>query len=404
MKYLLILSFILLILSGCNKQEEQIVRLQDIKPYLLVDNTKKSKELETLNININFWMQRLKDHPDNSSFKEMAAGFYDTRFKYSGNIDDLLASDSLLERANIEFKESESSILQSLAQNAISRHQFKIALELAKKVFSLTDARETSAVILADALMETGNYDDAKSYLIRYKDDDFLPYLIRESRFVQHEGNLDSAITIVKDAYLLAKKDNNTNMICYCDNLAGTYYIEAGKGKEAYSSYLDALSFNPYYVPALEGIAAVALLFDKNTDIAKDIYESLSQRLSSPDPYLNLYKIAKFNNDEAKKQEYLKIFLAKANNPKYGRMYNKYIINIEAEEFKNYDKAKQIAQSEIDERPTPPSYFLLAWAYYQSGDIDKSIEIIKNKVEGKTTDPEILTKIDRIYLEQTKKM
>ena len=47
---------------------------------------------------------------------------------------------------------------------------------------------------------------------------------------------------------------------------------------------------------------------------------------------------------------------------------------------------------------------MLAWAYFQNGDTEKSIEIIKQNVEGKTTDPETLTKIDRIYLEQTKKM
>ena len=85
-------------------------------------------------------------------------------------------------------------------------------------------------------------------------------------------------------------------------------------------------------------------------------------------------------------------------------MYNKYVVNIESEEFKNFDKAKEIAESEIAERPTAASYFMLAWAYFQSGDTEKSVQIIKQNVEGKITDPETLTKIDRIYLEQTKKM
>ena len=208
----------------------------------------------------------------------------------------------------------------------------------------------------------------------------------------------------MKSVYKIAKNDNNISMICYSDNLIGVYSIEAGNMKQAYEVYLDALGSNPHYIAALEGIAAIALMNDKNAEIAKDIYESLSQTLASPDPYLNLYKIAKFNNDNAKKQEYLDRFYKMANDPKYGRMYNKYIINIDAEDFKNFDKAKEIAESEVQERPTPASYFLLAWAYFQNGENEKSIEIIKDKVEGKTSDPEILAKIDRIYLEQTKKM
>ena len=60
--------------------------------------------------------------------------------------------------------------------------------------------------------------------------------------------------------------------------------------------------------------------------------------------------------------------------------------------------------SEIKERPTPAAYFLLAWAYYKGGDSGRSIDIIKKEVEGKTSDPDILAKIDKIFLEETKKM
>lgn len=378
--------------------------MNDIKSYLLVDNNKKSKELETVNININFWRKRLKDNPGNSFFQQTLSSWLDSRFRLTGNIDDLLTEDTLLQAANTDSKEKDVSLLQALSQNAISRHQFRQALDYVRKAFTLTEARFTSAMLMADVLMETGSYDEARSYLVMYKDSASLPYLIRRSRFHQHEGNLDSAIIDMKAAYAIAEHDNNNSMICFSDNLIATYSIEAGNMQQAYDSFLDALKHNPNYIAAIEGIATIAIVNDKNTDIAKDIYESLSQTLNSPDPYLNLYKIAKYNNDEGKKQEYLKAFLDRATDVKYGRMYNKYVVNIEAEEFKNFARAKQIAESEITERPTPSSYFMLAWAYFQNGDTEKSIEIIKQNVEGKTTDPETLTKIDRIYLEQTKKM
>ena len=301
MKYIILSLFTVLIFNGCSKQQDNIVKMNDIKSYLLVDNQKKSQDLENANKNITFWSKRLKDNPGNSFFMQTLAGWMDTRFRLAGNIDDLLTSDTLLQKANKEFHEKDVSILHALTQNAISRHQFKLALGYARKSFILTNERFTSAMLLIDVLMETGGYDEAYSLLNMYADEKLLPYLIRKSRFHQHEGNLDSAVTDMKAAYLIAQKDNNNSMICFADNLIGTYSIQSGNMQQAYDCFLDALKHNPYYVPAIEGIATIAVVNDKNTEIAKDIYESLSQTVNSPDPYLNLYKIAKYNNDERQK-------------------------------------------------------------------------------------------------------
>ena len=169
-------------------QNDDLVKMRDIKAYLLVDNNKKSGDRENANISINFWSGRLKEHPSDSFFKQMLTSAYESRFRLNGNIDDLLTSDSLLEIANKEFNEREVSILHALVQNAISRHQFKLALAYARKAFTLTESRVTSALILTDALMETGNYAEAEALLSRYRDDNSLPYLIRKSRFMEHLG------------------------------------------------------------------------------------------------------------------------------------------------------------------------------------------------------------------------
>ena len=277
MKYIIISLITLFIFNGCSKQQGNIVKMNDIKSYLLVDNNKKSKDLENANTNINFWGKRLKDNPGNSFFQQTLAGWMDSRFRLTGNIDDLLTADTLLQAANKDAKEHDVSLLHGLSQNAISRHQFKLALEYARKAFTLTEARFTSAMLLADVLMETGSYDEAHSILIMYKDSSALPYLIRTSRFYQHEGNLDSAIIDMKAAYSIAEHDNNNSMVCFADNLIGTYSIEAGNMQQAYDVFLDALKHNPNYIAAIEGIATIAIVNDKNTDIAKDIYAVADQ-------------------------------------------------------------------------------------------------------------------------------
>jgi tetratricopeptide (TPR) repeat protein len=78
-------------------------------------------------------------------------------------------------------------------------------------------------------------------------------------------------------------------------------------------------------------------------------------------------------------------------------MYNKYLALLEAEELKNAKRAIAIANNEILNRPTPQSYDLLAWAYYQDGKPKKALEIAKTQLENKTFEPESLYHLGIIY-------
>ena len=49
--------------------------------------------------------------------------------------------------------------------------------------------------------------------------------------------------------------------------------------------------------------------------------------------------IAGAENENEKKEKYLKTYLSMVSNPLYGRMYNKYLVYLYTDEFKNYDKA-----------------------------------------------------------------
>ena len=88
---------------------------------------------------------------------------------------------------------------------------------------------------------------------------------------------------------------------------------------------------------------------------------------------------------------------AVAHNPKYLGMYNKYIATLEAEELSNPAKAIEIAELEIRNRPTPQSYDLLAWGYYQQGQIEKAVKVAQHYVEGKTFEPEAIYHLGLIY-------
>ena len=70
--------------------------------------------------------------------------------------------------------------------------------------------------------------------------------------------------------------------------------------------------------------------------------------------------------------------------------FNKYNALLHSETAGEVNKAILIAKKEIENRPTPESYDLLAWAYYNNGDFDKALKIIENHTIGKSHEPLIV--------------
>jgi hypothetical protein len=78
-------------------------------------------------------------------------------------------------------------------------------------------------------------------------------------------------------------------------------------------------------------------------------------------------------------------------------MYNKYNTLIYADEKANTAKALQLAKVEVDHRPTPDSYNLLAWSYLNMGQHKKALEIAKANVVGKSFEPTVQYHLAMIY-------
>ena len=80
-------------------------------------------------------------------------------------------------------------------------------------------------------------------------------------------------------------------------------------------------------------------------------------------------------------------FLTQVSNPQYGDMYGAYLVEIYASNTETSQQAIAIAQKEVENRPTPMSYDLLAHAYYGNRDYKKALSITQEHVIGKTHEP-----------------
>ena len=74
-----------------------------------------------------------------------------------------------------------------------------------------------------------------------------------------------------------------------------------------------------------------------------------------------------------------------------------YNVLLFADKKETASKALAIAKIEVDHRPTPDSYDLLAWSYYNVGNVKKALEIAQNHVVGKSFEPRVQYHLARIY-------
>jgi len=177
----------------------------------------------------------------------------------------------------------------------------------------------------------------------------------------------------------------------------GDMYSHAGRIEEAYQTYLSVLQDNPHDDYVLKGIAWISLSHDYNTKDAKTIIQNIASRKRMPEAYLMLAEIAGMEGRVVERLEHLGKFKAMVSDPDYKTMYHKYVAILEAEDFNNAKAAVEIAKIEIDNRPTPQSYDLLAWGYYHQEKYNQALQVASRYVQDQTFEPESYYHLGMIY-------
>ncbi|GAA4239140.1 hypothetical protein GCM10022291_32310 [Postechiella marina] len=379
---------------SCKNNNQQITNQLDYNTYLQTD---KDEVLQLALADYAFWEKKLEKDPNQFPYLVKAAAAQSLLFNKTGNIESLIKAEKHLIDANKATNYKKSGYLRALARNYISQHKFKSSLELLKKAEAIGENLESTQKMLFDVYLELGNYKMAKQNLNTFEDFNDFDYLIRLSKWLDHKGNLDGAIKYLDKAMAIAESSNlpGTKQWTYT-NLAD-YYGHAGLIEMSYNFYLKALEIDPNDAYAKKGIAWIVYSYEKNPDEALRILNAVTQGYNAPDYHLLKSEIAEFKNDENLKLTELELYQKDVSNPLYGDMYNKYNALLLAENQKKSAKALAIANQEIANRPTPQSYDLLAWTYYNHGDVKDALAVMEKYVVGKTFEPETLFHLAKVY-------
>ena len=385
---------LLLFLTSCHTNQNNITDVEDYNLYLnSKENTTKQKATEELN----FWEEKLEKEPSQYPYLAKIASAQSQMFQTTGNIDYLIDAEKSLVQVNEHTNYKQSGYLRALARNYISQHKFKEALEILKKAETNGDNLKGSQKMLFDVYLELGNIDSAKDYLYKIKDVSDFDYLIRLSKWSDYQGDLQSAIKYMEQAMAISVASNVSGFMQWTYTNIADFYGHNGQIEKSYDYYLKALALNPDDAYAKKGIAWIVYSYEKNADEAFRILNSISENHQAPDYYLFKAEIAEYQNNFEAKEENLNAYFKAVANTKYGNMYNKHNAILYAEELQKLDEALQIAQTEINNRPTPQSYDLLAWTYYHRGNYINALLIAEEHVANKTFEPETLYHLAKIY-------
>ncbi|RKE94794.1 tetratricopeptide repeat protein [Ichthyenterobacterium magnum] len=375
---------------SCNSNK--VTKTEDYKAYLTttIDHSE-------LMANANLWTEKLEKAPNQFPYLSKRVNAYTQIFNTTGNIDFLIKAEkdlnSAIEMTNRKFP----AFLKSLAANYISQHRFKEALVLLKEADASGEKRNGTKKMFFDVHLELGNYLAAEAYLKQIKNTSDFDYLIRLAKWEDHKGNLEGAIKQMEKATAIAEASNLKGIKQWSYTNLADFYGHAGEIKKSYNHYLKALKLDPNDAYAKKGIAWITYSYENNTNEALNILNHISTYYKAPDYDLLKAEIAEYTNDKELKSSALNDYKSAVQNKQYGDMYNAYNVMVYNDELLLPEQALEIAKHEVESRPTPQSYDLLAWSYFKKGDVEKANAIVEKFIEGQTYEPTVLYHIAEIY-------
>lgn len=356
-------------------------------------------DLDPLEADVAFWTKKIKNDENQHPFYVQRSAVYQKLFDASGDIVNLKLAEKDLVKAIELTNNRNSSYLRALASNYISQHRFKESLQLLTSAQEMGDHLIRTQKMLFDVHLELGNYTTAQQYLKEVEKDGGFDYYIRLAKWEDHNGNLEGAIFNMERAASIAESSNLNSLKQWSYTNLADFYGHAGEIEKSYQHFIKALEIDPQDAYAKKGIAWILYSYENQPKEALAILEHCTAYYKSPDYELLKAQIASFIGNNDLKDQSIKSYIAMSDNPLYGDMYNSHTAMMFNDELSQPKNAITLAKEEVNNRPTPASYDLLAWSYYNADETDLALQIIDDKVYGKTFEPAVLFHIAVIYKE-----
>lgn len=326
-----------------------------------------------------FWRSRV--HPASPGFlnETKYAGCLAMSFRLGASIDSLKKADSILQQIDRHFNHHEASAELTMAGHCITEHRFVEADSFFQQACRI-GLRPYEALLSAfDVDFELGRYAAARIDLNGLASNEYA-YYFRKSKMDHLEGELDSSISDMRRAASLAHGNAWLEGAAMANE--GDLCLHAGELSRARDAYIRCVTLNNGDYHSWLGLGWIALVHDGNNTLAERIFHYAQSKTSLPDPLFRLTQAAAARHDSTLEMENAHDFVRMAGAPAYGRMYNKYLIQLYTGILAEPGRAESIARDELNNRATPQTYAWYAWSLLANHKRDEAYAVYRRYVSG----------------------
>lgn len=337
-------------------------------------------------------------NPDDFVARNKLAGYYLQRLRETGNVDLLrLARRAADESLAIVPAEHNTGGLGALAQAEFAAHEFAAARDHARELALAEPGKLGPLLLLADALLELGDYDAAIDAITQIErrgatsPGGYVDIDTRLARLAMLRGRPDDArrhlANALASAHKLVPVPRETVAWCYWQ--LGETAFATGDYVEAEARYRESLTTYPDYYRGLAGLGR-ALAARGDMAGAIEHYERVTKML--PDPAFvgtlgDLYAVSGREADAARQYD----IVAKMGRlgEAAGVLYDRQLAAFFADHGLEPDRAFEIARREYEARRDVYGADVLAWTALKAGKLDEAKAAIADAMKLGTLDAKL---------------
>ena len=321
---------------------------------------------------IKSFQDRIRRNPKDAVSYTLLGDLYIRQARETGDVSGYQRAETALQRA-LELLPGYTPAGALLASTYYARHDFNQALDLAETVYESNPKTTSAQVIVGDAYLSLGNYQQAETiYQELEKTDATPPVLARLAQLEEIKGNPKEALHLLRRAAGDALRSGGTreSVAWYLLRVADIYF-NMGEIKDSGAYYEASLRVFENYHLALAGLGKVRAAQGKY-DEAIDFYQRAINIVPQPDFLAALGDIYMLTEQPDKAQLQYKTVeyigkLAELNK----QIYNRQLANFYSSHDVHVQEALRLTLAELESRKDIYGYDAAAWAYYRN---DKSEE------------------------------
>jgi len=336
---------------------------------------------------IKFIQNRIKQNPRDAVSYVLLGDLYIRQARETGDVSGYERAENALQKS-LDLIPGYAPAGSSLASVYYARHEFKEALDLAARVYEGNWKNTSALLIMGDANLSLGNYQQAEEiYLSLEETNATPPILARLANLAELKGNPEQAMELIQRAAgdTLRSGGTKENAAWYLLRV-GDMYFNIGELREAGGYYEASLRVFDNYHLALAGLGKVRAAEGKYEQ-AIEYYQRAVNIVPQPDFLAalgDLYMMTDQPEQAGIQYETVETIgkLAALNE----QIYNRQLANFYSDHDLNLDEALELALAELESRKDIYGYDAAAWAQYKNENYKEAQAFIEQALALGTRD------------------